>query len=261
MYRITRSQWKPLKSAIIRKIVKSYNVDMSLAADENLDNYPSFNHFFTRELKPHVRPIDPAENAVVSPVDGAVSQLGKIEDGRIFQAKGQDYTLLELLGGDQEWCDKFEDGYFNTIYLSPRDYHRIHTPLDATLKRMTLVPGRLFSVNPGTARTVPRLFSRNERLVNLFETPHGPMAVIFVGAIFVSSMDTVWAGNITPDQRSISTQNYTDEVMLKKGDEMGRFNMGSTVVLLFPKDSIEWEKELKEASTVEMGKKIATLQK
>jgi len=263
MFRLTRSEWTPFKNLIIRQVVKTYCVDMSLAADPIATNFASFNHFFTRELKQGVRPIDSDKNTIVSPVDGAISQLGTIQDGRVFQAKGQDYTLLELLGGDQEWCEKLENGLFNTIYLSPRDYHRIHCPVDATLKRMTLVPGRLFSVNPGTARTVPRLFSRNERLVNLFDTEYGPMAVIFVGAIFVSSMDTVWSGNITPSQRGrINTQNYPDnDISFRKGDEIGRFNMGSTVILLFPKNSIDWLNSYTAGSTVQLGQALATRKK
>lgn len=266
MHWLTRVEWPPLKDRLIKGAVRLYRVDMNLAVQQDPTAYSCFNAFFTRALRTEARPLagDPA--AVVSPVDGAVSQCGRIENGRIFQAKGQSYTLQELLGEDAEWCAQFADGHFATLYLSPRDYHRIHMPLSGKLKKMLHIPGRLFSVSPSTTRVVPRLFSRNERLVNLFETEHGPMAVIMVGAIFVASMDTVWAGTVAPATRRISQWRYgpqppTEPVILEKGEEMGRFNMGSTVVLLFQKDAIAWSDALSADTKVQMGQQIATLVK
>ncbi|WP_428608348.1 archaetidylserine decarboxylase [Sedimenticola sp.] len=264
MYWLTRIEWPPIKDRLIRGAIRLYKIDLRQAVEQDPSAYPSFNAFFTRALRPEARPMAEASSAVLSPVDGTVSQLGRIENGRIFQAKGQSYTLKELLGNDTDWCDQFVDGHFATLYLSPRDYHRIHMPLAGTLKKMLHIPGRLFSVSPSTTRVVPRLFSRNERLVNLFETANGPMAVIMVGAIFVASMDTVWAGTVTPTSRRINQWNYAEQPSreprtLEKGAEMGRFNMGSTVILLFKKESIAWSDHLKADSKVEMGQPIATL--
>lgn len=264
MHWLTRVEWPPLKDRLIRAAIRLYRVDMGAAAEQDPAAYPSFNAFFTRALRSEARPLAGEPTAVVSPVDGTVSQVGRIENGRIFQAKGQSYTLRELLGDDREWCERFADGHFATLYLSPRDYHRIHMPLGGELKKMLHVPGRLFSVSPSTTRVVPRLFSRNERLVNLFETEQGPMAVIMVGAIFVASMDTVWAGPVAPATRRISQWRYgpqlaTEPVILDKGEEMGRFNMGSTVVLLFQKDAIAWSEAVAADGKVQMGQQIATL--
>ncbi|TVO68572.1 archaetidylserine decarboxylase [Sedimenticola selenatireducens] len=264
MYWLTRIEWAPLKDLLIAGAIKLYKIDMQLAVEQDPTRYPSFNAFFTRALRPDARPLDERDDTVLSPVDGAISQIGRIQDGRIFQAKGQSYTLSELLGADEAWCKQFDEGHFATIYLSPRDYHRIHMPLSGILQKMLHIPGRLFSVSPSTTRVVPRLFSRNERLVNLFETDKGPMAVIMVGAIFVASMDTVWAGTVAPTSRRINQWHYgpvnpTASVALDRGEEMGRFNMGSTVVLLFAKDTIEWSDELTADCKVEMGQQIATL--
>ncbi len=263
MYWITRSEWKPFKNLLIRNAIHLYQVDMSIAAEHDPESYRSFNDFFTRAVKPEARPLAADKQAVACPVDGAVSQAGRIENGRIFQAKGHDYTLHELLGGDPKWTAAFADGNYATIYLSPRDYHRIHMPLEGTLKKMLHVPGRLFSVSPATTRAIPRLFSRNERIVNLFDTDVGPMAVIMVGAIFVASMDTVWAGTVTPDRRQVRSWEYgktsSAGIKLKKGAEMGRFNMGSTVVVLFGKDAVKWEDTLQPESKVQMGQKIASI--
>ncbi len=263
MYLIARSEWRPLKDFIIRNIIDIYGVDMEQAADPEPGNYRSFNDFFTRALKPDARPIASAKDALISPVDGAISQYGKIQQGRIFQAKGHDFSLNELVGGDPKATEMFEDGSFITIYLSPRDYHRIHMPITGTLKKMIHVPGRLFSVNPVTTRNIPRLFSRNERVVNLFETEAGPVALIMVGAIFVSSMDTVWAGTITPESRRTTTWEYgkksTAAIKLQRGQEMGRFNMGSTVILLFGKDAVRLAEELQPETKLQMGQQIGTL--
>ncbi|MCW8907106.1 MAG: archaetidylserine decarboxylase [Sedimenticola sp.] len=261
MYWLTRQQWAPLKDLLIKSAIRLYRVDMSLAEEPDPQRYPSFNAFFTRRLKAEARPLDDSDDSVISPVDGTVSQCGSIEGGRIFQAKGQEYDLAELLGDDVRWGEQFQDGEFATIYLSPRDYHRIHMPVAGSLQQMTHIPGRLFSVSPSTTRVVPRLFSRNERLVNLFQTEQGPMALIMVGAIFVASMDTVWAGTVAPSSRRISQWHYPEAppnpVSLERGSEMGRFNMGSTVILLFPKGSIEWEPSMGPGSSVQMGSRIA----
>ncbi|MEJ1298584.1 MAG: archaetidylserine decarboxylase [Candidatus Sedimenticola sp. (ex Thyasira tokunagai)] len=264
MHWLTRCRWEPLKDQMIRGAIRLYKVDMSQAAEPDPTRYSSFNDFFTRRLRDDARPAAVEEEAILCPVDGAVSQAGKIVDGRIFQAKGHNFSLYELLGGDEEWTEKFAEGSYTTLYLSPRDYHRIHMPLSGMLKKMLHVPGRLFSVSPSTTRTVPRLFSRNERLVNLFDTEIGPMAVIMVGAIFVSSMDTVWAGTVTPLSQRVTRWNYTnapiEPAFLEKGEEMGRFNMGSTVILLFGREAIEWQEQLKPGTEVCMGEKIAERQ-
>jgi phosphatidylserine decarboxylase len=261
MFWITRSEWPPLKNRLITAAIRYYRVDMDLAEESDPEHYPSFNAFFTRALRTDARPISEKEGAVISPVDGTVSQAGEIGHGRVFQAKGQFYSLEELLGGDPRLADRFDGGSFATLYLSPRDYHRIHMPLTGTLRKMSHVPGRLFSVSPSTTRTVPRLFSRNERIINLFETEAGPMAVIMVGAIFVASMDTVWAGTVTPASRRIGHWDYSAEeqkpVNLEAGMELGRFNMGSTVILLFPPGTIEWEESLGPGSPVCVGEQIA----
>ncbi len=263
MYLITRSEWKPFKDIIIRNVINIYDVDMEQAADPDPTHYRSFNDFFTRALRPDARPIAEAKDALISPVDGAVSQAGQISAGRIFQAKGHDFSLDELLGGDEKHTQAFTDGSFVTIYLSPRDYHRIHMPITGTLKKMTHVPGRLFSVNPATTRNIPGLFSRNERVISIFDTDAGPMALIMVGAIFVSSMDTVWAGTITPSSRRPTNWEYgrrnTAAIKLKRGDEMGRFNMGSTVILLFGKDAVELATELQPETKLQMGQQIGSI--
>lgn len=263
MYLIARSEWKPLKDLIIKNIINIYNVDMHQAIYQQPSDYRSFNHFFTRTLQPEARPIANKKNALVSPVDGTVSQAGEIRQGRIFQAKGHDFSLTELVGGDPKVASLFADGSFATIYLSPRDYHRIHMPITGTLKKMIHVPGRLFSVSPATTQNIPRLFSRNERIVNLFDTEVGPVALIMVGAIFVSSMDTVWAGTVTPKSRRATSWEYgrksTAAIKLQLGQEMGRFNMGSTVILLFGKDTVELATELQPDAKLQMGQQIGSV--
>jgi phosphatidylserine decarboxylase len=232
---------------------------MSEAVQPDPAAYPTFNAFFTRSLRPDARPVAAGDKDLACPVDGAVSQIGSIEGGRVFQAKGQGFTTVELLGGDAA-ASRFEDGQFTTLYLSPRDYHRIHMPVDGKLTRMLHVPGRLFSVNPPTTRAVPRLFARNERVACLFDTPAGPMALVMVGALNVASIETVWAGEVTPPQRPrVQAWDYAGEVQLTKGAEVGRFNMGSTVILLFAKDRIRWEEGYGPGSPVRMGRKLATL--
>ena len=263
MHAITRSHSSYLKNFMIRTVIKLYDVDMKDAVVSNPTDYPTFNHFFTRQLKPQARPICNDKNCIASPVDGTVSQLGKIDHNRIFQAKGHSYTVEKLLG-DDEMAKLFKDGEFATLYLSPRDYHRIHAPLNGKLKKMIHVPGKLFSVNAVTTENVPELFARNERVVTLFDTDAGPMAAVLVGAIFVSSMDTVWAGTITPPYgKTIRKWNYDKEgtnFSLNKGDELGRFNMGSTVILLFPKDAMKWDETLQAGASVRMGQQIGQKQ-
>lgn len=258
MSKLTHCENTAWKNSFIKLIIRLYGVNMAEAKFENLDHYPSFNHFFTRELKDHVRPIADAANAIACPADGAVSQAGPIEQGQIFQAKGHSYTALELLGGDVERAKAFEDGSFATIYLSPKDYHRLHMPLTGTLKEMVHIPGRLFSVNNTTVSAVPNLFARNERVACIFDTEAGPMALILVGAIFVSSVETVWHGVVTPPSISEPrTWQYQDDALvLEKGAEMGRFNMGSTIIVLFGKDQTEWAQHLVSGQAVRLGEQI-----
>jgi phosphatidylserine decarboxylase len=219
---------------IIRRFVQRYGVVMADAAEPDVARYRSFNDFFTRALKPGVRPLAAAE--LICPVDGAISQFGRIESDQIFQAKGHRYGTTALLGGDAALAAPYRDGSFATFYLSPKDYHRIHMPCDGRLRRMIHVPGELFSVNPATARGVPGLFARNERVVCIFEGARGPFALVLVGATIVGSMATVWHGVVNPPRPGkVREWRYDDvSVTLKQGEEMGRFLLGSTVVLLFP---------------------------
>ena len=230
-------RWGARTTKLIRGFVDQYGVDMSEAADPDIAHYPSFNEFFTRALKPGARPL--AVASLVCPVDGAISQFGGIERDQIFQAKGHHYSTTALVGGDAALAAQFEDGHFATIYLSPKDYHRIHMPCDGRLLRMIHVPGDLFSVNPATARGVPGLFARNERVVCVFDSAHGRFVLTLVGATIVGSMATVWHGVVNPPRRaSLREWRYEDQnIALKQGDEMGRFLLGSTVVLLFPRDA------------------------
>ncbi|WP_417068894.1 archaetidylserine decarboxylase [Niveibacterium terrae] len=239
--------------AAIRRFVARYRVEMSEAANPDIASYASFNDFFTRALKPGARPI--ADSRFICPVDGAISQFGAIEAGRIFQAKGHRYTATELLGGGEALARPFVDGQFATIYLSPRDYHRIHMPMAGRLTRMIHVPGELFSVNPLTARGVPGLFARNERVVCLFDGDCGPFALVLVGATIVGSMATVWHGVVNPPRPGrIREWSYEGRnIALEKGQEMGRFLLGSTVVMLFPKDSLAFNPEWAPGKPVRLG--------
>lgn len=262
MYLATRIRWRPLKNAMIRFVIKHFNVDMSLAQRPSPHDYASFNDFFTRALRPEARPIAPAADAIACPVDGTISQVGPIQEGRIFQAKGHGYSLEALVGGLQHLRDCFADGQSATIYLSPRDYHRIHMPLDGVLRETVYLPGRLFSVNAATTRAIPGLFARNERLVSVFDTAHGPMAVILVGAIFVAGIETVWHGNYGDKTWRSFEHRRTPELpplSLKKGEELGRFNMGSTVILLFPPGTVRWQDSLRAEQTVVMGQGLGSI--
>ncbi len=245
------------KNLLTRWFVRHYDVDMRQAQVEDPTAYENFNAFFTRALKPGARPLPAEPGVVVSPSDGAISQLGRIEHGRIFQAKGHSYSLLELLGGDGLRAAPFMGGHFATIYLSPKDYHRVHMPLTGTLKEMIYVPGRIFSVNQLTAENVPELFARNERVVCIFDTAVGPMAVILVGAMIVASIETVWAGLVTPPKRELKRFAYDEAarapITLRTGDELGRFKLGSTAIVLFGPEAVNWSAELGALSTVNMG--------
>jgi len=225
-------------------------------ASEPASAYPSFNAFFTRALKPGARPLADAETFVLSPADGAVSQIGPIAGGRIVQAKARDYSVAELLGGDPAQAARFDGGRFVTIYLSPRDYHRVHMPAAGNLRETRYVPGDLFSVNAATAEGVERLFARNERLACLFDTPLGAMASVMVGAMIVAGIETVWGGRVVPHGAAIEEVRFTQRPAFAAGDEMGRFYLGSTVVLLFEPGRIEWLDDLAPGSTVRMGQAI-----
>lgn len=248
-----------LKNWVIGRFIQQFKVDMSEAAEPDHEQYANFNAFFTRPLVEGARPIADAD--IVCPADGAVSQLGSIEAGRIFQAKGQDYSTYELLGGDAEWAQRFGNGRFATIYLSPRDYHRVHMPVAGKLLATTYVPGDLFSVNGVTAENVERLFSRNERLVCYFDTEFGPMAMVLVGAMIVAGIETVWSGQVAPPPKTPTSQDYRalpEAVELEKGEEMGRFKLGSTVILVFPENSIEWDSGYSAGTPTRLGEPLAS---
>nr|WP_255988489.1 archaetidylserine decarboxylase [Chitinolyticbacter albus] len=241
---------------IIRRFVRKYGVNMAEAANPDVASYKSFNDFFTRALKPGARPL--AESRLVCPVDGAISQFGRIEGDQIFQAKGHSYSTRALVGGDAELASQFEHGSFATIYLSPKDYHRIHMPCAGRLTRMIYVPGELYSVNPATARGVPGLFARNERVVCMFEGEAGPFVLVLVGATIVGSMATVWHGVVNPPRsKTVRVWRYDDQqITLKQGEEMGRFLLGSTVVLLYPQQ-LDFNPDWAPARGVRLGEAMA----
>ena len=247
-----------LTTRVIRWFVGRYGVNMAEAANADIASYKTFNDFFTRPLKNNARPLAAAD--FISPVDGAISQFGPIERDQIFQAKGHSYSTTALVGGDRELADQFENGSFATLYLSPRDYHRIHMPCDGTLTRMIYVPGALFSVNPTTARGVPGLFARNERVVCVFDSANGPFILTLVGATIVGSMATVWHGVVNPPRPGVIREWRYDgdtAVNLKKGEEMGRFLLGSTVVMLFPRNTLAFNPEWSAARPIRMGEYMA----
>lgn len=261
--RATRVQAGWFTLPLLRWFIQRYHVDMSEAVTTDLASYTSFNHFFTRELKARTRPLDIQANRVTCPADGRISAIGYLHDKSILQAKGRDYDLQTLLGGDAHLAEQFAGGAFATIYLSPRDYHRYHMPLAGRLRQMIYVPGRLFSVNPATVRRVRNLFARNERVVAIFDSVAGPMAVIPVGALNVACIELVWHGVVTPPHRQPVRRwvydRADDVIALDKGAEMGRFNMGSTVILVFPKDSLRWDDSLNSGDAVRMGQGMGTL--
>ncbi len=266
VYRLARVRARWLKDVLIRQFARRFRVTLDEALEPDAGAYADFNAFFTRALKPGARPVAPGDRTVCCPVDGAVSQIGLAEADTLLQAKGRTFSLTALLGGDLERARPFQGGAFATLYLSPRDYHRIHLPLAGQLREMVHIPGKLFSVSPLTTRMVPELFARNERVATLFDTPAGPMALVLVGAINVSSIETVWAGTITPPlgttiRRWSYPPNGDGAVRLDKGAELGRFNMGSTVILLFGQGAVRWETEIRPGAAVRMGQRLGKVAK
>lgn len=246
-------------TALIRWFVKRYNVNMAEAVNPDIASYSTFNEFFTRPLKPSARPLASAE--FICPVDGAISQFGPIDADQIFQAKGHHYSTTALVGGDAKLAAEFDNGSFATLYLSPRDYHRIHMPCAGVLRRMIYVPGDLFSVNPTTARGVPGLFARNERVVCVFDSERGPWIMTLVGATIVGSMATVWHGQVNPPRLPQVTEWHYDpgQVSLQQGDELGRFLLGSTVVMLFPKSTLQFTATWAPAKPIVLGEAMGAM--
>ena len=253
-----------LTTALIKLFIKQYKIDMSEAKYPDPAHYKTFNEFFTRPLKEGIRPLAEESDIIAHPVDGAISQLGDVVDGQIIQAKGHDYSLQALLGGKEEDTAPFLGGKFATIYLAPKDYHRIHMPVDGTLSKMIYVPGDLFSVNPLTAQNVPNLFARNERVVAIFETEIGPLAMVLVGATIVASIETIWAGTVTPPAgKDVLSWNYPttgdNAITLKKGEEMGRFKLGSTVILAWGANQAEFLSDQHPETVTRMGTPFAKI--
>ncbi|WP_435248358.1 archaetidylserine decarboxylase [Vibrio sp. nBUS_14] len=251
-----------LTTAIINWFIKQYKVNMDEAMHSDPKHFKTFNEFFVRELKEDMRPIAEGDSVIVHPADARVSQFGPMTDGQLIQAKNHNYSARELLGGDAALADEFKDGEFATLYLSPSDYHRVHMPCDGTLRQMIYVPGDLFSVNPLTAENVPNLFARNERVVCIFDTEFGPMAQVLVGATIVGSIEQVWAGTITPPRgNSVYKWDYPAQgdkfIILKKGEEMGRFKLGSTVINLFAKDAIKFDDTMQNGEKTVLGTPFA----
>jgi len=257
--RVAGAKGGAMTTRLIRWFVGRYDVNMGEALNPDIASYPSFNEFFTRALRPGARPLAAAD--FICPVDGRISQFGAIEDDQIFQAKGHKFSTTALVGGDAALAARFQHGSFANLYLSPRDYHRIHMPCDGKLTRMIYVPGELFSVNPTTARGIPGLFARNERVVCVFETANGPFVMTLVGATIVGSMATVWHGLVNPPRLPKVTEwTYADQdIVLKQGDELGRFLLGSTVVMLFPKDTLRFNPAWQPAGPVRLGETMGNL--
>jgi len=260
VYWFMRIRLAPVKNTQIALIGSIVGVEWAEAKIENISEFENFNAFFTRELVDGARPIDPNPRSFVSPSDGRISQCGRITDGLMLQAKGRHFSVRQLLARDPV-AKEFTNGFFHTIYLSPRDYHRVHMPMQGKLQRMVHVPGRLFSVAPYTVRQVPGLFARNERVVSLFETTHGTMGVVLIGAMLVSSIETVWSGLVTPPRgRKISHTDWSRrDIVLKKGQEMGRFNMGSTVILLLPPAAVSAMEHYESGDDVVVGQMLGRL--
>ncbi|EDN66422.1 Phosphatidylserine decarboxylase-related [Beggiatoa sp. PS] len=257
--KLTRLPMGTVMRWVTRRFIKHYDVDMSIAQFSEVRAYANFNQFFTRALKPTARPLS-ANVDVLSPVDGEISQIGQIDKGSLLQAKGRTFQLNDLFGGQEEIADLFQQSLFCTLYLSPKDYHRIHMPMTGHLTDMVYVPGRLFSVNQRTTRVVPNLFARNERVICVFETEMGKMALILVGAIFVGSIETVWEGSVTPNRFSqVQHWPYPKKTapFLQRGIEMGRFNMGSTVIVLLDANHLAWQENLTAKNEVLMGQGLA----
>ena len=259
-YRVARSEWAPLRRWLIATVVRKFKVNLAEAANPDPESYASFNAFFTRELKPGARRADPDPKAVLCPADGKIAQLGRIEQGRIVQAKGQHFTAAEFLA-DEAKAEDYRDGWFANVYLSPRDYHRVHMSLKGRLVETVHVPGRLFSVAPWAVRAIPRLFARNERLVCHFESEHGPFVAVMVGAILVSGVETVWSGEEIPAyaNRLIRKDWRGKGITLERFAEMARFNYGSTVVLLFPSAMLASIEAIPAETPVRLGQRLGTL--
>jgi phosphatidylserine decarboxylase len=263
MFSATRVRFKPYKNWQIQWFIRRYGVDINEALENDPLAYPEFNTFFTRPLKPESRPLPDAENALGSPADGHVLECGEVTEGRLLQVKGVEMDLVELLGGDREQVAPFLNGQFATVYLSPRDYHRVHMPIDGVLRAMAYVPGELFSVSLNCAHGIPGLFTRNERVVSFFDTPAGPMALILVGAVFVGCIETIWAGAVSGPRRQVTWQHYdvaAHPVSLRRGQEMGRFNMGSTVIAVFGGDAVNLADNLLPGDPVTMGQHLGDFQ-
>lgn len=253
----SKKRW--LKNFLIERAIAAFDINVDEAESSDLNDYENFNSFFTRGLKAGARPVDSDEAAIVSPADGAVSQAGPINQHKIIQAKGSDYSSSRLLGNSQQ-AKNYDNGSFATIYLSPRDYHRVHIPAAGKLLNTRYIPGDLFSVNDQTAQALPNLFARNERLVCEFASEHGNFVVVFVGAMLVAGIETVWGGFETPGRGAIRETDFSDrELYYKKGDEIGRFKFGSTVILLFQQDRIRWQDSLMPRSDIQMGERIGVL--
>lgn len=240
------------KRWMIQRFIQTYKVDMSLALEENIENYPTFNDFFIRQLKPELRPITPERDAIASPVDGTIAQIGYIKHNQLLQVKEFYFDLETLVGQDSSLAQTFYDGSFVTLYLAPHDYHRVHMPIQGSLEKTIYVPGKLFSVNRISSELIPNLYSRNERLISVFATQAGPMAVIMVGAMIVGSISTAWEQKIKRDQKG-RVQTFDHPITLDKGEEIGYFSLGSTVILLFAKDRIKWAPHLKPATPIQFG--------
>ena len=258
MLHATRIRFGPWKNWQIRWFIRRYGVDMSVVSDPSPASYPHFNAFFTRELVSGARPLEGGPRAVVSPADGTVAAVGSMQGRSVVQAKGRAYTLEALFGGDARAAATFHGGRFATIYLAPRDYHRVHMPVTGRLRRMVYVPGELFSVNPTTVHAIDGLFARNERVVSYFDTDLGPLAITMVGAVFVGCIEQVWYGVVAPPRRrEVLAERYDDtEVVLEQGCEMGRFNMGSTVILMLANPAVEWGTWMARGSPVRLGQRI-----
>jgi len=261
MHALARSRNLLIRKGLIRFFLHRFHIDLGDAAVQDPNAFETFNAFFTRGLRDGARTIATGDDVLISPVDATISQLGRMEDGAILQAKGKHFDVVTLLGGNEARAQPFRNGCFATLYLSPRDYHRIHMPLEGTLREMVYVPGRLFSVSPATTRALPDLFARNERVALIFDTAAGPLAMVLVGALFVGSIETVWAGEVTPPPgRRVRTWEYdpsTGPGSFIKGDEIGRFNMGSTVILLSGQEALQWEARLAPGLHLKLGEPIA----
>jgi len=248
-----------IKNYFIRKFIRKFHVDMQEAQHQDPSDYPDFHAFFSRHLREGVRTIDAQANSMASPVDGSVSEVGVVKEGQLIQAKNRYYSVYDLLGQDREAADRFSSAKFITLYLAPKDYHRVHMPYAGRLREMTYIPGQLFSVRPATVKYISNLFTRNERVVCLFETEHGPMAVIFVGAAIVGSIHTAWHGQVTPvPGRRVRHWEYPTETapVFAKGDDIGHFTLGSTIIILSAEGGLDWEAALQPGTEVKLGQRL-----